>query len=334
MARNYTFNRKNILTVNVDYSYNHKWGKIACHIEDYDNIWQTRSLFGKLLKLLFIGHNFEIIVFNYDVKLAFLFSLFHHLYPYKGKLKRCIFVTLLIDVSIFSIKNVHRYIFYYIFVRLQDRIIIHTREEKFIYSESFKIRLKNKFIFIPYFSYEDNSILNSQGDRGDYIICPGNHRDIDTFAKAISFLNKYKGIVIGGEGDRHKWENYNGNKIKFIFNLPYEKYKQFIANAGLLVVPLKKEKNMRSLGIIATFQAVSLCVPVIVPNTFHLKDYFSNKEILFYDPGNYKSLAKAIQQSFANKHLSDMKVKKAKRKLDKYYTNENFLINLTNVCSV
>ena len=105
----------------------------------------------KLLKLLFIGHNFEIIVFNYDVKLAFLFSLFHHLYPNKGKLKRCIFVTLLIDVSIFSIKNVHRYIFYYIFVRLQDKIITHTREEKFIYSESFKIRLKNKFIFIPYF---------------------------------------------------------------------------------------------------------------------------------------------------------------------------------------
>ena len=327
-------NRKNILTVNVDYSYNDKWGKIACHIEDYDNIWQTRSLFGKLLKLLFIGHNFEIIVFNYDVKLAFLFSLLHHLYPYKGKLKRCIFVTLLIDVSIFSIKNVHRYIFYYIFVRLQDSIIIHTREEKFIYSESFKIRLNNKFIFIPYFSYEDNSILNSQGDRGDYVICPGNHRDIDTFTKAISFLNKYKGIVIGGEGDRLKWENYNRNKIKFFFNIPYEKYKQLIANAGLLVVPLKKEKNMRSLGIIATFQAVSLSVPVIVPSTFHLKDYFSNKEILFYDPGNYKSLAKAIQQSFVDKHLSDTKVKKAKLKLDKYYTNENFLINLTNVCSV
>ena len=334
MARHYTFNRKNILTVNVDYSYNHKWGKIACHIEDYDNIWQTRSLFGKLLKLLFIGHNFEIIVFNYDVKLAFLFSLFHHLYPYKGKLKRCIFVTLLIDVSMFSIKNVHRYIFYYIFVRLQDRIIIHTREEKIIYSESFKIRLKNKFIFIPYFSYEDNSILNSQMDRGDYVICPGNHRDIDTFAKAISFLNKYKGIVIGGERDRLKWENYNGKKIKFIFNIPYEKYKQLIANARLLVVPLKKEKNMRSLGIIATFQAVSLCVPVIVPSTFHLKDYFSNKEILFYDPGNYKSLAEAIQQSFADKHLSDMKVKKAKQKLDKYYTNENFLKNLANVCKV
>ena len=97
-------NRKNILTVNSDYSYNQRWGKIACYIEDYDNIWQTRSLFGKLLKLLFMRNNFEIIVFNYDVKLAFLFSLFHHICPYKGKLKKCIFVTLLIDVSIFNIK--------------------------------------------------------------------------------------------------------------------------------------------------------------------------------------------------------------------------------------
>ena len=334
MNRHFLFNRKNILTVNSDYSYNQRWGKIACYIEDYDNIWQTRSLFGKLLKLLFMRNNFEIIVFNYDVKLAFLFSLFHHICPYKGKLKKCIFVTLLIDVSIFNIKNVHKYIFYFIFVRLQDRIIIHTKEEKFIYSDTFKLGLKRKFIFIPYFSYRNNTILNYKRERGDYVICPGNHRDLDTFAKAISFLNKYQGIVIGGEGDRFKWGSYQGNNIDLFFNISYEKYVQLIANAGLLVVPFKEEKNRRSLGIIATFQAVSFGVPVVVSNTFHLKDYFSNKEILFYDPGNYKSLAEAIQQSFTDKHLSDLKVKKAKQKLDKYYTNENFLKNLANVCKV
>ena len=116
--------------------------------------------------------------------------------------------------------------------------------------------------------------------------------------------------------------------------MPYKEYKQYIANAMALVVPINNKKLKRSLGLIATFQAVSYGVPVVVSNTFHLKDYFSNKEILFYDSGNYKSLAKVIQQSFADKHSSNMKVKKAKRKLDKYYTNENFLINLTNVCSV
>ena len=52
----------------------------------------------------------------------------------------------------------------------------------------------------------------------DYIICPGNHRDIEIFVNTILKLPDKRGVVIAGEGDRKKWEHFKANNIQFKFN--------------------------------------------------------------------------------------------------------------------
>lgn len=323
--------KNTILTVNVDFSYNSDWNKKARHITEYDKKWNNRNIISKVLKLLMVSKNFNTIIFNHDVKLAFIFSLLHLIYLGRSKLKKIIFITLLIDISIFSYKNIHQYIFYYIFVRLQNKIIVHTSEEINIYKKAFKIGSQGKFIFIPYFYYQDNYIVKNTVKKS-YIICAGNFRDIETFVKSITYLNSYSGIVIAGEGDRQRWEDHDEKLITILFNQPYNNYKKLIAEAVLLVVPIDNKKLKRSLGIIATFQAVSLDIPVIAADSFHLIDYFNNHEIQYYKSRNFKSLANTIEDVMKYPEKTQIRVHKAKKKLEKYYSNEIFLRNIENVC--
>ncbi|MBT3407158.1 hypothetical protein HN415_00585 [Candidatus Woesearchaeota archaeon] len=323
---------KKILTANVDFSYNYHWNKIADHIGKYDKKWHTRKLFGKVYKLFIIGKKYDVIVFNYDVRLAFLCALFLRIFCFKKNAIKIVFITLLIDVSIFNKKSFLHFIFYYIFVRLQHKIIVHTKEEITIYRKTFKIIPKNKFIYIPYFYYQDNSIITTNRNKKKYILCAGNHRDIGTFVNAMSYLKNYNGVVIAGEGDRLIWENNNEVNIDFFFNLSYKKYKQYIADAMALVVPINNTKLKRSLGIIATFQAVSLDIPVIAADTFHLQDYFSKNDINYYKSEDSTCLADTINQVVKNYKASKNKVKVAKIKLYQYYTIDNFITALTHVC--
>ena len=115
--------------------------------------------------------------------------------------------------------------------------------------------------------------------------------------------------------------------------MPYKEYKQYIANAMALVVPINNKKLKRSLGLIATFQAVSYGVPVVVSNTFHLKDYFSINEIWYYKSGNTKSLADTIKLVLTNKKLTKLKVQRAMEYYKKNLTPEKYLDNLTSVCT-
>ena len=168
----------------------------------------------------------------------------------------------------------------------------------------------------------------------DYIICPGYHRDIDTFVHAIQMLPDITGIVIGGDGDRAKWEHVKINNVEFKFNIPYAEYRQIIANAKLLVFPVSKSGPLRSLGQIAVLHSVIFGVPVLAADLFQLKDYFSRDEIWYYEPGNARSLADTIKLIMTNKMLTKLKVQKAMQYYKKNFTPEKYIDNLTNLCSI
>ena len=174
-------------------------------------------------------------------------------------------------------RNTIKYWFYYFFVRIPGKIVVHTIEEIRLYAETFKLYSKKKFYFMPHcFAYHmpDEHDFEHHPIYGDfdYIICPGNHRDIDTFVHAIEMLPDITGIVIGGEGDRAKWEHIQINNVEFKFNIPYPEYRQMIANAKLLVFPVSKAGPLRSLGHISVFHSVIFGVPVLAADVFQLKD--------------------------------------------------------------
>ena len=333
-----------ILTVNVDYDYTPAWRKNAVHIAKIDKKWHKRSTCSKAWVLASLVHSYKKIIFTYDVKLVSLYYAFSFFPPYLGK-KEIIFITLLVDVAQFTglkksgFRNTIKYWFYYFFVRIPEKIFVHTKEEIRLYAETFKLYSKNKFYFIPHcFAYHmpDEHDFEPHSSYGniDYIICPGNHRDIDTFVHAIEMLPDITGIVIGGEGDRAKWEHIQINNVEFKFNIPYAEYRQIIANAKLLVFPVSKAGPLRSLGHISVFHSVIFGVPVLAADVFQLKDYFSRDEIWYYEPGNARSLADTIKLVLTDKKLTKLKVQRAMQCYKKKFTPAKYLDNLRKLCSI
>jgi len=333
-----------ILTVNVDYCYTPAWRKVAVHIAKIDKKWHKRSTCSKAWVLASLVHSYKKIIFTYDVKLVSLYYVFSFFRPYIGK-KEIIFITLLVDVAQFTsvkrndFRNIIKYWFYYFFVRIPEKIVVHTKEEIRLYAEIFELYSKKKFYFIPHcFAYHmpDEHDFDDHPIYGkiDYIICPGNHRDIDTFVNAIQMLPNITGIVVGGDGDRAKWEHVKINNVEFKFNMPYAEYRQIIANARLLVFPVSKSGPLRSLGQIAVLHSVIFGVPVLAADLFQLKDYFSRDYIWYYEPGNARSLADSIKLILNNKMLTKLKVQRAMQYYKNNLTPAKYLDNLTNLCSI
>jgi glycosyltransferase involved in cell wall biosynthesis len=333
-----------ILTVNVDYNYTPAWRKDAIHIAKIDKNWHKRSTCNKAWFLASIVKNYKKIIFTYDVRLVSLYYIFSFFHLYAGK-KEIIFITLLVDVAQFigvkkyGFRNTIKYWFYFFFIRIPGKIVVHTKEEIRLYSETFKLYSKNKFYFIPHcFAYhmpDDNDFDYSPIiGKTNYIVCPGNHRDIETFVNAIQMLPSITGIIIGSDGNRAEWEHVKINNIEFKFSIPYEEYRQVIANAKLLVFPVRKVGPLRSLGHITVFHSVIFGVPVLAADSFQLKDYFSRNEIWYYEPGNARSLADTINLVLTEKTLSKLKVERAMQRYKKNYTPEKYLDNLTNLCLI
>ncbi len=335
-------NKKKILTVNIDYSSQKKWLVHAIDITEFDKNYNKKNKLYQIFRLLKVANNFKIVVFNYDVKLAFWFILLYRLLPfYERNINKIVFIGLLIDLADFNNKNKSYFfskikiLFYIIFVRLPDKIIVHTTKEIELYTNKFKIFAKNKFIFVPYFSYHSpikHKKVKKENNK-EYVICAGHHRDINTFVKAIELLRNYKAHVIGGEGDREDWENKKIDGIDFYFNLPYKEYRNLIANSSLIVIPIRNYKPIRSLGLIAAFQAVSLGIPVIASNTFQLKDYFLKDEITYFEAEDKISLAKKIRYVLSNENISTQKVNKAIKKLEEEFTFQKYIDNLILICT-
>ncbi len=330
------------LTVNVDYFNETGWEMDADHIKDIDNRWERKSILNQIIKLISVSGNYDKIIFTYDTRMVFLFYGISLLYPTIRK-KEIIFITLLVDINqwsnkySFSFKSIMKYWFYYFFVRIPKKIIVHTNKEIQLYTETFKLKSTEKFYFIPHcFAYNlpNESDINYDLLDNEYIICAGNHRDIDIFVNTLLSLPDKSGLVIAGEDDRKKWEHFKADNIQFKFNVPYTEYRKLIANAKLLVFPVRKSGPLRSLGQITVLHGVVFDIPVLSADTFHLKDYFSKEEIWYYETGIKNSLSDSIELIFSNKSLTELKAKKAFERYKKNYTIKKYLDDIVRLCTV
>ncbi len=101
----------------------------------------------------------------------------------------------------------------------------------------------------------------------------------------------------------------------------------------MFVVPMSADKMTRSLGQIASFEAMARRVPVVAARTFQLEDYFSDeKEILFYEPGNSLDLRRQIERLLVDGELRDSLTKRAHDRLMDNYTDEQYTKALLELC--
>lgn len=260
------------------------------------------------------------------------------IFPATSRVKKIVFVTLLVDAKKYeklNIKVITQWLLFFLFIRIPNKILVHTSHEVDVYKRLFKDSKANRIEMIPYFSYnklKNFSSYNTKRKRSDYLVCAGNHRDLSTFIKAAEKVKGLKSIIIAGEGDRKDWEGYKHNNIKILFNQSYDKYQNIISNALALVIPIKANSPIRSLGLIAAFEAIYLKTPIIASDTFHLKDYFSCQEIYYFEPENENSLMRKINFVLSNPNDVYKKSLRGYKKTKSLYSRETFLNRLYEIC--
>jgi glycosyltransferase involved in cell wall biosynthesis len=215
-----------------------------------------------------------------------------------------------------------------------DIIVVHSSAEVNLLAQTFNVS-PTRFKFIPYFvradamSFQDKSAIATTVP---YILAAGRNRDLRTFIAAIR-ETPFKGIIIGGEPDRTNYEGILPSNVVGHFEIPFQQYRAYIAGAVAFVVPLFASHAARSLGQIATFEAVARHVPVIAARTSQLTDYFvEDEEILFYEPENPDDLKSKIEQIIHCPHRRAYLTRNAYAHMLAEYTDLQYIRELLKLC--
>ena len=298
----------------------------------------------KAIKLTKLATTYDCIVFHYDVRLLMIFWLLYCVRYLSKPNDRIVFTTFLNDVSSFTrfpllskgwIREKLRFIYYFIFTRMAKVIVVHSSAEIDIYAKAFQLP-RDRFEFIPYFVRRDALNSNQQNISlpiAQYILAAGRQRDFQTFISAMRDT-PFQGVIVAGQEDREVLlqKDIPAN-IETHFEIPFEEYRALIAGATVFVVPLFADRVIRSLGQIATFEAVAHHIPVIASRTFQLTDYFtSDIEILFFQPENSNELRRQIERIMRDKPLKEELTQRAYSRMLSQYTDEQYTQSLLQLC--
>ncbi len=229
-----------------------------------------------------------------------------------------------------------RNLFYQLLVFLSDVIIVHSEQEVEDYSKYFHAP-PGRFRFIPYYAYADAKSWQQErhlpSNAPSYVLAVGRHRDYRCFIEALR-NQPWQAVIIAGDSDRPSIGTNLPVNIKVHYELPFEKYRDYIANAAVLVIPLSDDTCRRSLGQIAFLEASQMRIPVVAAKTFQLTNYASDQEVLFYAPGNAEELRRQIQRLFEEPELRDRLTRRAFVHVASCFTMENYVIKLLHACGI
>jgi glycosyltransferase involved in cell wall biosynthesis len=333
-------NNIRILSLITHFSHLAQWEANTTRVNLIDPIWQKRSRLSKVWKLLQLAPEYDCILFFYDVRLLVIFWLFYYVRYQTNPSDRMFFTTFLCDVSSFAkfsylsknwIREKLRFIFYFAFTRMVKIIVVHSSTEIDLYANTFHLH-RNHFEFIPYFVRRDALSFKHQTmalPAAQYILAAGRSRDFHTFIAALRDT-PFHGVIIGGQEDKDVFlqEDLPPN-VDAYFEIPFQQYRAWIAGAKVFVVPLFADRVIRSLGQIATFEAIANHIPVIASRTFQLSDYFIDGiEILFYQAENSNELRKQIERIMGEQLLGKQLAKRAYSRMLTQYTDEQYTKSL------
>jgi glycosyltransferase involved in cell wall biosynthesis len=318
------------------------WQEHTTAITELDARWHTRSLLAKTISLTRIARGFDVIIFHFDSHLAGLASLIQKVVAPS----RClVFQGLLRDISRYSpnilgmLRNRLGLWFHRILVHHLDAVIVHSSAEVDLYSEFFQTP-KSRFIFIPYFYYEDAygyvsrdccAPLNDGAPAK--VLAIGRHRDYGCFMRALAGTS-WQGCIVAGASDREELVGKIPENIQAYYEVSREEYRRQIAQSDIVVLPFHADRWQRSLGQIAMFEAMLMRKPVIAAETFQLADYASENEILYYRPGDARHLREQMKRLIEDADLRRRLVQSAWDRTHAEFTRERYITRLIHACQV
>ena len=315
------------------------WQQNTTSIASLDPSWHTKSLLLKVLRLLEMANYFDVIVFYHDPRLPALFGLLKYITKIKPRL---VLQELFCDITRYRSLNAltqprttASFLLHRTLVNTMDAIVVHTTAEGEIYADFFGVP-HNRFKFIPYFGYEDAIDWISTGNgnviKRDYILAVGRHRDFQCFIDAIAGTS-LQGVIVAGESDRQKIGEALPTNIEEHYELPWEEYRNFIAHAAIVVIPLHANRWQRALGQIAMFEAMLMRKPVVAAKTFQLADYATDDEVLYYRPGDAGHLRDQIRRLMQDLNLRNRLVQNAFNRVQTEFTVNRYITQLLQTCS-
>jgi glycosyltransferase involved in cell wall biosynthesis len=188
-----------------------------------------------------------------------------------------------------------------------SRIVVHSNHQASQYAQLFRCPA-SKFEFVPYFStLFDVAYTTSQGG---YIFAGGDYtRDYRTFIEVVRYL-PYRVVIAAFY--RHYFTGIEIPSNVEIVTTSHEGFNQLIANANLVVVPLRG--GLLHPGGHSTFcTAMALGKPVIVTDDTGAADYITHGETgLLVRPGDSDSLRQAIELLMKDPNLARAMGEKAR----------------------
>jgi glycosyltransferase involved in cell wall biosynthesis len=317
------------------------WQEHTTAVTELDPNWHSRSVLGKAIELVRIGRRFEVILFH-DSRLAGLATLIQRMVAPS----RClVFQGLLRDISPHSpnvrstVRNQLGLWFHRMLVHQLDAVIVHTSAEVELYSRFFKTP-RSRFVFVPYFYYED---VDGSGS-SDYsapiktepsanILAIGRHRDYDCFIRALAGT-PWRGCIVAGASDAEEIKDKIPENIEAHYEVSRAEYRRQIAQSDIVVLPFHADRWQRSLGQIAMFEAMLMRKPVIAAETFQLADYASENEILYYRPGDAVQLRRQIGRLLEDEGLRERLVQSAWERIHAEFTRDRYVTRLIHTCQV
>jgi glycosyltransferase involved in cell wall biosynthesis len=135
----------------------------------------------------------------------------------------------------------------------------------------------------------------------------GEHFGVDTLVKSISVVNdKINNFVLYIYGDGHQKKylkniakslNLN-SKIVFHDTVPREELIYIMKDVDLGIVPTKNGIFSDEALSGKSLEFLSIGTPIIMSKTMVSNYYYNDKIVKFFKPGNYKDLAKAIEELY------------------------------------
>jgi glycosyltransferase involved in cell wall biosynthesis len=218
-----------------------------------------------------------------------------------------------------------------------DAIVVHTSAEVELYAKVLKVA-QSRFIFIPYFYYEDAYDRFTKHDPSSNwnlstpkILAIGRHRDYQCFIKALAGTS-WRGSIVAGTSDREQIDGKVPANVAVHYEVSRAEYRRHIAESNIVVLPFHADSWQRSLGQIAMFEAMLMRKPVVAAETFQLADYASEREILYYRPGDAEHLRQQVRRLMGDHSLRHRLIENAFSRIKAEFAKEKYIERLICAC--
>ena len=189
-----------------------------------------------------------------------------------------------------SVRSRMRTKFWRIFLSSVDKVVVFSDYEVGYYAKLFR-QPPQKFHRIYYGEDMDGQNLGPFSD--GYVFASGRtDRDFVTLLDALRNL-KVKGVIVADGRYRDVFREVPGN-VEVYFDVTFERYKQYLMNSRLVVIPLAAGASSRGQSTIV--QAKKYGKPILCADLPFSRDCFFNDfdGMIYYAPGNVDQLRDRI----------------------------------------